>query len=180
MAEATPKLNREFVDFLVEAKQHGYGSPDARRITTETGASEISYSREPYLYLDNFVGGNPYGGYEHVAVKIGYTYVPVWAMSYHETFKAAGITDKRLTEVLGQVLSKPDSELPVRGPQSWRGGAYKYKLNFGEDASLEKFEAEEVITSRSKIIYTAKFIGGVVNLEAVAGIVKPSWLESKS
>ena len=77
MAEQLPKLSQEFHDFLAEAKQHGYGSPDAQQVVTDSGARQISYQRDPYLYLDNFVGGNPYSGYEHVSVKTGYTFIPV-------------------------------------------------------------------------------------------------------
>ena len=138
------KLSQEFIDFLVEAKKHGYGTPDAQQRATDSGAREIAYSRDPFLYIDNFVGGNPYGGYEHVAIKTGYVFVPVWTMSYYETYKEPKTSDNELTQVLGQVLTQPaETGLPIRGPQHWEQDQYEYVLS--SEGTLEKFEAEEWI-----------------------------------
>ena len=102
-------------------------------------------------------------------------------MSYYETHKSPEITDKELAKVLGQVLSQPKAPFPIRGPGHWEEGNYEYELS--SEGELEKFEAEEWIvrresSRRKKVIYTAKFMGGLVNLGATTGIIKPTWLES--
>ncbi len=178
------KLSPSFRDFLIEAKQHGYGSPDAQQTRTETGSQRIVYQKGPYIYLDSFVGGEPFGGYEHVSVKLGYTYTPIWAMAYYETHKDPELADEELGKVLSTVLAQPDPSLPIRGPNHWKQGKYEYALYTEDYGALEKFTAEEWIAKQvsarqKKVIYTARFIGGLVNLDASSQVIKPNWLEGE-
>jgi hypothetical protein len=180
VSEAIPKLNQDFRDFLIEAKQHGYGSSDAKQSTAKSGAKQIEYERGLFLYVDNYAGGNPYAGFEHVAANVDGVYLPIWGMSYYETHKHPDATDQELTDVLGQVLVQPDPRLPIRGPRRWENSGVTYTMT--SDDNLEKFEAEEWIAREideriKRVIYTAKFMGGLVNLDFVKK-GKAFWLDN--
>src|SRR5678809_12871 len=77
-------LSDEFREFIVDAKKHGYGSKNVRKLATPSGGTEIVYQKGDWLYTDTFIGGDPYGGFEHVSYKRqnGKNFwLPVWGMS---------------------------------------------------------------------------------------------------
>lgn len=167
-----------FRDFLVKAKQNGYGSEAPRMSTTASGMHVIDFVDGNFSYQDNFVGGNPFAGFEHVSyhdeerlwtpAKMDY-FVPIWGMSYYETDFEEGInlTAAHLREILGRVLQNPDKELPVRGPLGLdidlRGsGRVKYTFEPERGSKLGNFSAEETIRLDGRRVYVAKFIGGVI------------------
>ncbi len=167
MAEKLPVLSEEFRDFLIEAKSHGYGSDSAERITRSSGAVEISYQDGDWLYTDSFVGGTPFTGYEHVSARdprYEETWLPIWGMNY-----LGGITNSRLSaavlsELLGQVLTKPNVHFPIRGPigHFFQNEWGRYELR--QKGSLEEFSATETIgRSTQNVFYRARLLGGLIN-----------------
>lgn len=165
-----------FRDFLVRAKQNAYPnpSPEARVVSTTGGGREISFSEPPFTYVDQYVGGNPFGGHEYVAIKTqqvrGDVDVPIWNMSYYETEFEGGInlTAAHLREILARVLQNPDEELPVRGPlglnfELFGSGLVKYTFEPDGDSRLSSFSAEETIRLNGRKVYVAHFRGGVIN-----------------
>lgn len=51
MSEQLPVLSQAAQAFIVEAKQHGYGTPGADVRPTESGAKEIHYRKDPFWYV---------------------------------------------------------------------------------------------------------------------------------
>lgn len=172
MTEPAPILSQDFRKFLVEAKQHGYGTPDANESTTGSGAKVITYARDQYMYVDNFVGGNPYGGYEHVSVLEAGEYLPIWDMGYRQTYKADSFSDNKLVETLGKVLAQPKPELPLRGPIHWEEGDLRYVVQAANrDSALEDFDIEEFIYTGHRKVYVARFMGGLINKSKIPELV---------
>lgn len=165
----------EFRDFLIEAKQHGYGTPDANVVTARGGAKELWYGdADPFLYVDHFVGGNPYGGHEIVSYSLDGTQSPlsakpIWNMSYYETeFDPKYITGDQIRAILGKILPKPDIGLPVRGSSSttfdFSGtGLVQYEFKPEKGSSLSRFRAEETVRLNGQRVYAARFIGGLIS-----------------
>ncbi len=152
----------EFTEFLIEAKQHGYGAEGNERTTTESGAYVGSYAAGPFRYVDNYVGGNPYAGFEHVSYDAGDGHKPVWAMSYYET--QLDMSGSELFAIMKKVLIQPDPDLPLRGPKEWQDGDVRYWTQpVSRGAELEKFDVEEFIAIGNRRLYTARFMGGLVN-----------------
>ena len=178
-----PRLSEDFRDFLIEAKQHGYGMPDAQLVPEpeNSGAKVIVYERAPYLYVDNFVGGSPYLGYEHVSALVDGVYTPVWGMSYFERFRG-DITPQQLGGTLGKVLASPDTSFPIRGPFEWEEDDMHYRLQpFSGSEKLEAFEAKETISrinplGNKQTLYVAEFAGKLVNRSVALEATNPTWL----
>ncbi len=177
MAEALPKLTDEFRDFLIEAKQHGYGSDRPRKLSTPNGGTEIVYCREPWLYTDMYEGGDPYGGHESVAYKRqngSESWLPIWEMSYRGKV-IDPIFLQRISLALPYVLSKPEYEMPIRGPfkDEWKG--YNYELRF--EGAIEEFTATERF-HEMRDLYVAHFLGGFVNRQAWGKFADRPWIKS--
>lgn len=170
--------HENFRDFLVRAKQNAYPNPsaEARVVATTGGGREISFTEAPFTYVDQYVGGDPFGGHEFVALRAqkvtGDVDVPIWNMSYYETEFEEGInlTAAHLREILGRVLQNPDEELPVRGPLGLNldlpgSGRVKYTFEPERGSKLGKFSAEETIKLNGRRVYVARFIGGIINYD---------------
>ncbi len=177
-----PSLSDEFRGFLIEAKAHGYGSSSAERVTLASGAVEITYEDDNWLYTDSYVGGSPFAGYEHVSARHpaeARKWLPVWGMSYYGAILHKRLTGEKLGELLGQVLSTPDSNLPVRGPTKHFFGEGWGRYELRGAGSLERFEATETIGKGTNgVLYRAHFIGGIIDHDSQLEQLKPTWLTS--
>jgi hypothetical protein len=153
-------------DFLIEAKQRGYGSVDANPQIVLGGAKEIVFANSSLVYKDTWVGGSPYAGFEFVSrLSQDPTCTdcdPIWAMSYRGGALNHGDL-KKVNTWLGWALPNPDVDLPIRGPLEGIVNEYgKYQLE--SEGDLASFEAEERIYDDGRLIYVARFLGGVANL----------------
>lgn len=179
MAEALPKLSPDFRDFLIEAKQHGYGSDIKTMPPTLEGEHGALYESGPYRYIDRWVGGNLYGGFEHVSAEIDGAHVPIWSMQYIETY-LHGMDEYELRQIIGKVLAQPDPNLPLRGPKSWQEADTKYFYRpVSRDSNLESFDVEEFIHQGTRRVYVARFMGGLVNRDNLETVPDKFWLESE-
>lgn len=178
MSETLPKLSQDFRDFLIEAKsEHGYGQPKSKVQTNDSGGKRIRYKNVEFSYVDEFVGGSPFSGYETVSVRLSDRLHPVWSMAYFETFRSPEFSVEELSEVIGTVLTEPDPDLPIRGPKHWEVDDYRYKYQrVDRTGTLERFDVEEFIHKNGKRMYVARFIGGLVNRDVEVEASKPIWL----
>src|SRR5579884_2023273 len=101
MPERLPQLSPEFREFLVEAKIKGYGSESAAKTRLESGATEIVYETDSWRYTDNYVGGDPYVGYENVAYEREGLWLPVWGMAYSGRIRDSELDGETLGTLLG-------------------------------------------------------------------------------
>jgi len=183
MAEAPRRLSEDFRDFLVEAKQHGYGNDITVPEETSSGSWRLTYSSGPWQYVDSWEGGSPMGGHEHVSYEVEGSYVPVWQMSYRETSENHdAISGEDLRSTLGKVLSQPDPDLPIRGPKFWQEAEIRYRLQpVHRNCAIEDFDAEEFIfNGKGPAVYVARFMGGLVNRNVLLEASNPPWLEPKT
>lgn len=179
---STPVLSGEFRDFLIEAKQNGYGSERAEKHKTESGAYEIVYERDGYRYTDNYIGGDPFIGYEHVSARHPHDeelWVPVWGMNYSGGIIDSRITPEELGDLLGKALARPDKNLPIRGPRGWSklGAGMIYEMRHQVGARLEEFSATELIYELlSPLAYVAHFSGRLAARNVQLESLSPPWL----
>lgn len=166
-----PRLSDRFRSFLITAKLLGYGSDDAKPEETGSGGHQITYESRGLKYVDDYVGGVPYGGHEQVAVQgLDGKWTPVWDMSYRGDIVDEELTPEQLREMMGHFLSNPYPALPIRGYLSdyTPDERYRYRLMHPASAtSLESFAVTENIFDRergNRLVYTAQFLGGLVNL----------------
>ena len=176
MAEQTPQLSDEFRDFLIEAKQNGYGTKNARKMSIPSGGTEIVYQDGDWLYTDNYVGGDPFVGYEHVSYKRKNGkefWLPIWGMSYRGQVLNPDFSSS-VFSALNHVLAKPEYEMPIRGPFSdtWKDKGYRLQY----DGTLEKFMATERFHN-GEDVYLAHFLGGLANRQAWEDIEDKPWIE---
>jgi len=144
--------------FLVLAKKSTYASGNGGIKNKDRDSStSLMFEEGNYKYHDNYFGGEPYGGREVVFFQSK----PIYLMVYY------GWVDERIKDasevyrILQQALSQITEEHPYRGPAEFIEGAYKYVNEYiGE---VDSFSGKEFIEYEGKIIYEAKYIGGLVD-----------------
>lgn len=140
-------------DFIAEANLHGYAA-GVEGIKEKDGSTTFVFEQGKFKSHDNFFGGEPYGGRQVISVDGE----PYWIMVYY----GAVIPGNNLEEVYGylkKVLSLAPNSL--RGPQTHTEGDFSYKnIATGND---EEFDIHETITKNGKLIYEARFMGGLVD-----------------
>lgn len=146
----------ELKKFLIKANMpHADGSAE---ITEESdGSRTIVYEHADWQMHDNFFGGEPYGGRQVVF----YQNKPVWICVYY------GFVDKNLSsaadvyDFLREALRYPPKDMPLRGPAFYEKSNMEYRHAVPDD--IENFSSEETITKNGKQIYSAQFVGGMVD-----------------
>jgi hypothetical protein len=148
----------ELKSFLVKAKKATYASGDeSAKIIGEDKSTTLIFENGDWKYHDNYFGGEPYGGREVVFFQGK----PVYIMTYY------GWVDEKVTEVkevyktLQQALSLIPEDKPYRGPREYSQGDYSYINHF--EGEIDSFYGEEVIKLGNATIYTAKYMGGLVD-----------------
>jgi hypothetical protein len=144
--------------FLVEATQFGYGNPDKAKVEKEKDLSTtIQYENGDWRIHDNFFGGEPYGGREVVFYKNK----PVFIMVYY------GFVHKNVKNVdavytfLQNCLKKIPPEYPYRGPEQLKENDLQYNNNW--HGEIENFVGKEEILENNEQVYSAQYIGGLVD-----------------
>lgn len=142
--------------YLIDSAKKGYASGDTKNWKKEAdGSTTITNTSGEFSMHDNFFGGEPYGG-RQVIFKNNKV---VWIMVYY-----GQVTDGNPDEVykiLREALSKPDEELPIRGPKLLSTDDYQYSFTWS--GNLTKFLGNESISKNGKIVYFANFEGGLVD-----------------
>jgi len=152
-------LNKnELKKFLVKAKKATYAAGEAAKSIKEPDQStSLIFTAGDWKYHDNYFGGEPFGGREVAFYKDK----PVYIMVYY------GLVDKNITdfksiyEFLQQALLLIPEDNPYRGPESFQNNDFKYKNKF--EGKVDNFSGEEKIYQNNKLIYQAKYIGGLID-----------------
>lgn len=142
--------------FLIKAKRDGYASGETTTEKENDGSNSTRCEIGDFKFHDNWFGGEPFGGREVVWFKNK----PVWMMIYYGEESSH---DEKAIPTLRKALSAMPDEMPARGPKALRNGEYAYKNNWQGD--IEKFSGEESISKNDKIVYNAKYVGGLVDQE---------------
>jgi hypothetical protein len=148
----------ELCHFLVKAKRSTYASGDESiKIKEKDGSTTLVFENGDFKYHDNYFGGEPYGGREVVF----YQGIPVYMMVYYG-FVAKDTKDiNNIYSVLQKALSLITEEYPYRGPTEFIEGEYKYSNEYSGE--VDNFFGQEFIKHNGKIIYEARYIGGLID-----------------
>ncbi len=148
---------KELKAFILEASQNTYASEDKNiRQVQDDKSTTIVYERDDWKYHDNYFGGEPFGGREVVFFQGK----PVWMMVYYGSVVVDEIVPDELYKVLTKALRSSTIDMPYRGPKELIDGDFTYKNTLDGDA--ERFSGKEDIYKDDVLLYTAKYVGGVL------------------
>ncbi len=133
------------------AKDPGTKNPD--------GSKTIRHTSEDgeWNTVDTYWGGEPYAGCQTVLFQGK----PFWSAVYYGSVNTDVEDFVEVYQHLRRALDNTDSIFPVRGPKELVNGNMKYTNNWS--GTLEKFEGKERIYRNDKEVYSATYMGGLVN-----------------
>lgn len=144
--------------FKKEANGAGYESENPKNeIKEKDGSTTLWYESDNWKFHDNYFGGEPYGG----RTIISYKNKPVWIMVFY------GRLDDNVSDIeevylfLRKALRTSKEEESFRGPEEFIEGKFKYANNW--QGALENYSGKEEIYLDGGLIYTAMYMGGLVD-----------------
>ena len=147
--------------FLLEASRRGYAAGrSAVKVREVDGSTTIVYDLGDWRFHDNYFGGEPYGGRE--VVFLGGR--PVWMAVYYGWVEGAGADTQRVYSFLQRALREAPAAFPVRGPDEFSEGPSTYRN--AHEGGLANFSGEETIHDGGRRVYTARYLGGLVDRRA--------------
>ncbi len=149
-------MDREIINFIQKAKKATFASKMARPVKTEDNGLEYIYKEKPFLYKDKYFGHFVDVGQEIV----WYRGNPIWAMSYRGGMLSHRYLSKKCFSFLKRCLKKLPKDFPIRGPESYKEGDFRYENTWKGD--IESFFGEEKIFWKGKQIYFRNYLGGVI------------------
>lgn len=143
--------------FLVKAKINTYASSGegGEKILAD-GSKEFEFRERKFKYRDRYFGFDPFIGQEIVFQnkKI------VWGMNYYGRVVSKVIPQKQVYQFLQEALRKIPKEKPFRGPQKFKRENFQYFNRI--KGTVEKFEGEEKIFYKGKLVYRLVYHGGII------------------
>ena len=147
----------ELKKFLTLANKAGYASGNRKSLTKEKNHStSISFKSDVWEFHDNYFGGEPYGGRE----VIFYKGRSVWMMVYYGSVDNS-IKPEKIYPFLQKALGLFPEDYPYRGPAVFEEDGFIYKNNWSGE--INSFLGKEVIIKDNKEIYSASYIGGLID-----------------
>lgn len=138
----------------------GYESEGQKNeIKEKDGSTTLWYESGDWKFHDNFFGGEPYGG----RLVISQKNKPVWMMVYYGWLDAS-VSD--VDEAYGflRKAMRAEAEGGFRGPKEFVDGNFKYVNNW--QGTSENYSGKEEIYFDGNLIYTATYMGGLVDQRA--------------
>ncbi len=150
---------KEIARFLFEAVQNSWANSNVTEANPFPKLKLIKHESGDWRYVDQYVGGEPFQGFE----VVWYKDVPVWAMTYRGYYK--GKQDYKLfSQFLKAALRVMPKDAPYRGPKEFESAEFSgWKYENKWKGKIKEFKGEEKIHFNSKIIYKTKYQGGTVN-----------------
>ena len=150
-------ITESLKQFLHDSNAAGYAGGDSKQwIKNVDGSTTIPYEKGPWRSDDTFYGGEPYGG----RIIVFYEDKPHWMMVYYGWVEE-GIDHDMVYKILQNALMKMPAEYPFRGPEKYEEGDYTYLNEWQGD--VENYSGKETISDGNSAIYTASYIGGLVD-----------------
>lgn len=148
----------ELITFLLKANKSGYADANTQIKEQPDGAHEIIIEKDGWLFIDYWFGGDPFSGQESIS-KDGKA---LWAMQYRGQV-GEGFEDRsgEVFSFLKQALSRCSPEEPVRGPNKYIEGEWRYENKWSHD--LNEFNGIENIYYQGKLAHTCSYMGGTVD-----------------
>ncbi|MCL4390221.1 MAG: DUF5680 domain-containing protein [Patescibacteria group bacterium] len=144
--------------FLSEANKSTYANKDAPKVESNRLKSEdYHFEKDGLIYHDTYFGSRDFIGEEIVYQEEK----PVWGANYYGFILSEEIGEKEVYDFLRESLMQEyDSPVPVRGPNEFTDGDWKYK--FFADGDLARFSGAEEISLKDKVIYRCFVHGGFI------------------
>ena len=152
----TKIVNKQFLDFLQRAKKATFASKDAKPIKTKDNGLEYTYEERPLLYKDKYFGYLIDTGQE----VVWYNGIPKWSMSYRGGMLNHEKLSSRCFSFLKRCLQKFPEDFPVRGPENYEEGDFKYENKW--EGVVDSFSGEERIFWKGEQIYFRNYLGGLI------------------
>jgi len=152
------KFDREkLAEFLVKAKRATYAAGVvAEKVVEPDQSTSLRFVEGDFCYHDNYFGGEPFGGREVVF----FDNQPVFMMVYYGRVDEVIDDFGPIYQVLMGALKKIPVSHPFRGPNSFETDDYLYENKY--DGELENFSGEEKISYDGRVVYRAKYAGGLI------------------
>ena len=145
--------------FLLHASRRGYAAGGSAVKTREADHSTtIVLEHGEWKFHDNYFGGEPYGGRE-VVFLAGQ---PVWMAVYYGQVNDANVDS--VYSFLQRALREAPPDFPVRGPEAFTEGRFSYRNIY--DGDVMRFWGQETIHADGRVVYTARYGGGLVDQRA--------------
>ena len=147
-------MNKGFLKFLIDSKKKGYAAGEVSINREEDNSYSTRGEDKEFSFHDNWFGGEPFGGREVVF----YEGKPYWMMVYYgqDTGRAEGLID-----FLRKSLSQVSEKLPLRGPQEFEEGDFRYENQV--EGNIEKFVGVEKIYYKGEEVFKTNYSGGLVD-----------------
>lgn len=147
----------ELKQFLIDSNAAGYAVGDEKNWTKEPdGSTTIQFEKGDWKSHDNFFGGEPYGG----RLVVFHKGKPHWIMVYYGWVKE-GVETNTVYQVLRGALKEMPAESPFRGPKVYTEGEFRYTNTWSGEVG--EYNGEEKIMQGDTVIYTATYLGGLVD-----------------
>ncbi|MBI2641035.1 hypothetical protein HYW87_00345 [Candidatus Roizmanbacteria bacterium] len=147
---------RSLLRFKHEADTAGYESEKPKHMRQEKdGSTTIWYESGDWKFHDNFFGGEPYGG----RTVIHYKNKPVHMTVYYG-WVIESLNPNELYPFLRKALRAAENKL-FRGPKKFKEGEFLYLNKWM--GNIKKFSSFEKIYKDEKLVYQARFMGGLVD-----------------
>lgn len=146
-------------EFLIEAKKETYANENVEKIKSSRLKSiDYEYKKDNMIYHDTFFGGTRFIGEEVVYIDSN----AYWGMNYYGVTLDEKISEEAMDKALRPALMMvgESSIIPVRGPEEFINGEYKY--TFEVIGGLSNFNGIETIYKNNKKIYELKCNGGLI------------------
>ncbi len=152
--------NKEFLEFLVNAKKGTYANSDAPKVLpSRLKSKDYEFTDGNFTYHDTYFGGVKFMGEEVVY----YNDNILWGMNYYGVTIDDSLTEEVMDKVLRVALMKVGEDkdiMPIRGPKEFINEDYLYTFNV--DGDMENFIGTEQIYKDKKLIYELKCHGGII------------------
>jgi len=149
---------KKLCQFLVTAKKQTYAAgDDTQKTVGKDKSTTMVFEQGDWKYHDNYFGGEPYGGREVVFFQGQ----PVYIMTYYGWVEESITDPAQIYGVLQKALRQIPEDKPFRGPKELVVGNFSYNNTFSGE--VDSFFGEETITQDSQVVYTAKYMGGLVD-----------------
>lgn len=147
-------MNRELIDFLVNAKRNTYASGSGQVVEPiKRGSKDMPYRDRDYEYMDSYFGERHFIGQEIV----WHQGKAIWGMNYYGfTYNPVEGFPQFLFECLKQVTP----QAPYRGPNNYKDEKFEYNCSW--TGEMNDFKGEETIRFNNQVIYKLSFHGGEI------------------
>ena len=145
-------MDKNIIDFLIEAKRATYAGKGAETSSSRMGSHDLIYRDGELMYYDTYLGGDKFAGEEALWVADK----PYWSMNYIGRVTGANFSGDFLKAALLQV----PFEKPFRGPSSYSDGDYYYESYI--HGEFDWFQGKETIYFKGNEIYECFFHGGTI------------------